>query len=241
MLKLSVCDDDVNELNKAAKLCQAYQEKHPEAELRISTFSSPLALQQSLACGENYDLYLLDIYMPELMGTAFARFLRERGDACQLIFLTTSQAHAVEAFSLHAAHYLVKPYTAEQLEDALKKAIGSIQKQNKAYLTVKTSDGLQRVSFSDFLWAETDKHVQKIQLAGGKCLLVRTSSSELFEHLSFDSRFFKCGRSYIINIGKVDELTRNHVIFETGQKIPMQRRQYRALIDRYTAYALEGR
>lgn len=240
ILKIIICDDDVNELKKTAKMCQVYKEKYPEAGIKISTVSSPLELKRSIADGEKHDIYLLDIYMPEMMGTAFAKFLRKSNEDCQVIFLTTSANHAVEAFSLHAAHYLVKPYTEAQLEDALNKAIGIIEKRSKAQITVKTSDGIHRIGFSDFLYSETDKHVQKIYLADGKCLHVRMTSAELFERLSFDSRFFKCGSSYIINVGKVEEITRSHIIFETERKLPMQRRQYKDLIDRYTAYALEG-
>jgi DNA-binding LytR/AlgR family response regulator len=126
------------------------------------------------------------------------------------------------------------------LEDALNKAVIAIEKKHKAQITVKTTIGMQRIDFSDFLFSETDKHVQIIYMADGKCHHVRMTSTELFELLISDSRFFKCGSTYIINLDKVEEVTRSHVIFESGRKIPMQRRQYKDLVDRYTAYALEG-
>jgi len=240
MIKIVICDDDVKELDKANKMCQAYQTGHPEADIRISSFSSPLELKFNIERGEKYDIFLLDIYMPQMTGTELAKSLRRSKEDCQIIFLTTSVNHAIEAFSLHAAHYLVKPYTRVQLEDALNKAVRAIEKKHKAQITVKTSDGICRISFSDFIYSETDNHVQQIYLADGECHKVRIPSTELFELLSFDGRFFKCGSTYIINVSKVEEITRNHIIFENGGKIPMQRRQYKDLIDRYTAYALEG-
>ncbi len=240
MLEIIICDDNINELNKASRMCQEYQEKNPKPDLRISPCSSPIKLKQRITEGKRYDIYLLDIYMPELTGTELAKFLRECTEDCQIIFLTTSVTHAVEAFSLHAAHYLVKPFSQEQLEEALNIAVQALEKKKAAQIEVKTSDGIHKVSFSDLLYSETDKHTQRIYLANGKCLQVRTTSTELFERLSIDSRFFKCGSTYIINVGRVEEITRNHIIFETGGRIPMQRRQYKDLIDRYTAYALEG-
>lgn len=240
MVKIVICDDDVNELDKANKMCQAYLTGHPGTDIRISSFSSPLELKLNIERGEKYDIFLLDIYMPQVTGTELAKSLRESKEDCQIIFLTTSVNHAIEAFSLHAAHYLVKPYTRNQLEDALNMAIRAIDKKNKAQITVKTSDGIHRISFSDFIYSETDNHIQQIYLTDGKCHKVRIPSTELFELLSFDSRFFKCGSTYIINVGKVEEITRKHIMFETGGRIPMQRRQYKDLINRYTAYALEG-
>lgn len=240
MLEIIICDDNINELNKANRMCLEFQAKYPDLDVRISSCSSPLELKQNITDGRRYDIYLLDIYMPKLMGTELAKFLRESTEDCQIIFLTTSVTHAVEAFSLHAAHYLVKPFSREQLYDALNKAILAIEKKKTAQITVKTSDGIRRISFSDMLYSETDKHTQRIYLADGKCHQVRTTSKALFELLSVDSRFFKCGSTYIINVGRVEEITRSHIIFETGGRIPMQRRQYKDLIDRYTAYALEG-
>ena len=240
MLEITICDDDINELKKTNKLCQIYKEKHADTDIRIKSVSSPVALTQSIIQGDGSDIYLLDIYMPEVMGTELAKFLKKNNEGCQIIFLTTSTTHAVEAFSLHAAHYLVKPYSQEQLEDALNKAVIAIEKKLKAQITVRTQDGMQRIDFSNFLFSETDKHVQKICLEGGKYLHVRMTSTELFGLLTADSRFFKCGSTYIINLSKIEEITKSYILFETKIKIPMQRRQYKDLVDRYTAYALEG-
>lgn len=240
MLKIAICDDDANEMNKTKNLCLSYKEDHPEYDLRISTFSSSLDLKQCILQKEAFDIFLLDIFMPELTGTELARFIRESNEGCQLIFLTTSLAHAVEAFSLHATHYLVKPYTGEQFSDAMNKAVQTIEKQNKAQITLKTSEGLHKVCFSEFLYSETDKHIQQIHLLDGRSIRVRMTSSELYELLSSDDRFFKCGSTYIINIGRIEEITKNYIIFENGRQIPMQRRQYKELIDRYTIYSLEG-
>lgn len=240
MLKITLCDDDINELKKADRMCQEYRASHSEADIRICSFSSPVELMHSITKGNKSDIYLLDIYMPKVMGTELAKFIRENHEDCQMIFLTTSVNHAIEAFSLHAAHYLVKPYTRMQLEEALDKAILSIEKKNKAQITVKNSEGIVRIEFSDFVYSETNRHNQHIHLKDGRCHRARMTSAELFELLSFDSRFFKCGSTYIINLGKVEEMTRNDIVFDTGMKIPMQRRQYKDLVDRYTAYALEG-
>lgn len=240
MLEIIICDDNVNELNTTSKMCRKYQAGYAEADLKISSCSSPLELKRNIEQGGKYDIYLLDIYMPEMMGTELAKFLRDRNQDCQIIFLTTSVSHAVEAFSLHAAHYLVKPFTQEQLEEAIDKAIKLIDKKNIAQITVKTSEGIQRISFSDLLYSETDGHMQQLHMADGKRLQVRVTSSELFALLAADIRFFKCGSTYIINVEKIEEISRNYIRFVTGETIPMMRRQYQDLIDRFTACALEG-
>lgn len=66
-----------------------------------------------------YDLVFLDIYMEHTTGIQIAGKIREYDPKCQIIFITTSEGHAVHAYRLHALDYLVKPYSYTDLKDAL--------------------------------------------------------------------------------------------------------------------------
>lgn len=239
MIKIAVCDDEEKERSKTKEMCGAYRLGHPEYDIGISTFTSAQELLAHVDQREVFDVMLLDIYMPDMTGMELARIIRNYGEECQIVFLTTSLAHAVEAFSLHAAHYLVKPFTKEQFEDAITKAVKAVEKNKKSQITLKTKDGIQIVRYSDFIYSETKGHLQEIQLDHNR-LQVRISCSELYELLLQDNRFFKCGSTYIINLSKIKEITSRSISFENGRQIPMQRRQYRELLTRYTEFSLKG-
>lgn len=240
MINIIICDDDNRELQKTKDLCHSYAAAHREIDIRIESFTMAVDLLKRITDGQcNYDVLLLDIYMPELTGVELARKLRERQDNCQIVFLTTSMEHAVEAFSLHAAHYLVKPYTRVQLENALNKAIAAVEKAKQSSILLKTIAGLQKINMSDILYSETDKHIQMIHLQAGKCLQVRITCSELFDLLSCDNRFYKCGSTYIINLDQLTKVTTKQILLENGEELLMQRRQYKELVDRYTSFLLE--
>jgi len=66
------------------------------------------------------DLLLLDINMPGMDGKALAARLANRARP-QVVFCTAYEAHAVHAFDLGAADYLLKPVRVERLRDALKR------------------------------------------------------------------------------------------------------------------------
>ncbi len=51
--------------------------------------------------------------------------------------------------------------------------------------------------------------------------------------------FFKCGSTYIINLEKIKEITTKTIALDNNEKIPMQRRHYKTLIDKYTEYPFE--
>lgn len=240
MINVGICDDDIRELQKTKDICHSYAAAHKEIDIRIESFAMAADLMSRITEGLcNYDILLLDIYMPELTGVELARRLRERQDNCQIVFLTTSKEHAVEAFSLHAAHYLVKPCTGAQLENALDKAIAAVEKAKKSSILLKTSAGLQKINISDILYSETNKHIQTIHLQAGISLKIRITCGELFNKLSFDNRFYKYGSTYIINLDKLTKVTTKQILLENGEELLMQRRQYKELVVRYMSFLFD--
>ncbi|GLQ97998.1 LytR/AlgR family response regulator transcription factor [Dyella mobilis] len=75
------------------------------------------------------DVLLLDINMPGLDGKALAARLANRTRP-QIVFCTAYEAHAVHAFELGAADYLLKPVRVERLQDALRR----VQQRLEAHL-----------------------------------------------------------------------------------------------------------
>jgi DNA-binding LytR/AlgR family response regulator len=72
----------------------------------------------------DYDLVLLDVRMPGGSGLEVAAALQGRADAPKVIFTTAYPDHAVDAFDLAAADYLLKPFDADRLRRALERALG---------------------------------------------------------------------------------------------------------------------
>ena len=211
------------ELERAGNLLKKYAREHIRDEIKIQSFSSSLEFLTHAAEKGGFDVLLLDIYMP--------------GDKCEIIFLTTSRDHAVDAFSLDAAHYLVKPYSEKEFFAALDKVMDKLLKKDEATITVKSTDGIRRLGLGEIVYSETDGHVQKINLMDGSVTSIRKSSTELFELLEAEPRFYKCGSTYIINMDYIVELTSKNVVFSTGAKIPMLSRKYTDFKQWYMDYS----
>ena len=237
MLCIAICDDMPQELERAGSLLKKYVQEHRRDEIKIQSFSAPLELLTHVAEKGGFDVLLLDIYMPGIMGTEAARELRDMGDRCQIIFLTTSRDYAVDAFSLDAAHYLVKPYSEKDFFTALDKVMDKLAMKNGVYVTLKSTDGIRRIDLGRLVYSETDGHVQKIYLMDDSVIRVRKTSTELFELLEEEPRFYKCGSTYIINMDYIVELTSKNVGFSTGAKIPMLSRIFADFKTRYMDYS----
>ena len=237
MLRIALCDDMPQELERAGSLLKKYACEHMHYDLKTESFSSPLELLTYVTERGGFDVLLLDIYMPGIIGTEAARELRAMGDKCQIIFLTTSRDHAIDAFSLDAAHYLVKPYSEKEFFSALDKVLNKLSIKDEVYITVKSTEGIRRIDLSSLVYSETDNHVQRLHLSDDSEISVRKSSSELFELLEEEPRFYKCGSTYIINMDYIVELTSRNVVFSTDTKIPILSRKYADFKKRYMDYS----
>lgn len=238
-MKIAICDDEPLELAGAEKLLMQYSNEHLQYEIKISTFSAPLELLTFISQNGGFDVLLLDIYMSGMLGTEAAKELRSLGDNVEIIFLTTSRQHAITAFEVDASNYLVKPYHSQDLFIALDKVIGRIAINENKTFTLKTSAGITKLSTYEVVFTQTSKNnYQSIHMAKGEVLLTRMTSLELFELLSQDKSFVKCGASFNVNLKYVRYISKDMVLFDTGEKLPIPSRVYAKLKNAFLNYQL---
>ncbi|MHC1722388.1 MAG: LytR/AlgR family response regulator transcription factor [Aminipila sp.] len=235
MINIAICDDELQEIDRANSLLNQYIYEHPQHQINIYSFSAPLELLAYVEENDSFDVLLLDVYMSGILGTEAARELRDMGDNCEIIFLTTSRDHAIDAFSLNAAHYLVKPYSEKEFFTALDKVVDNLTKK-EGYITVKSTQGISRIELNKLVYSETEDHLQRLYLPDGRTICVRKSSNEFFKLLEAEPRFYKCGNTYIINMDYIVELSSKNVTFSTGTKIPILSRKYADFKKRYMDY-----
>ena len=102
MLKIAVCDDEINEISSISSFINTYMAEH-DIPISYKCYTSSVELASKSAY-EKYDLYLLDVIMPVLNGMSLAREIRSFDKAADIIFLTASPEFAVESYKIGRAH-----------------------------------------------------------------------------------------------------------------------------------------
>jgi DNA-binding response OmpR family regulator len=74
--------------------------------------------------GEQFDLILLDLRMPQLDGPSFVKALRRRGDETPILVLSASDHAAEQAHAIDAADYIVKPFHVDELDAKIEQILG---------------------------------------------------------------------------------------------------------------------
>ena len=125
-MKIICIDDEPLILNMTVELCEKLPEK-PE----VTGFTKPGEALSWLE-GHSADIALLDINMPEINGLELAARIRELDPSTAIIFLTGHSEYAVDAFTLHASGYLMKPINKQRLADEIAHAAKQHTKLSEA-------------------------------------------------------------------------------------------------------------
>lgn len=239
MIQIAICDDNLQELKLSYDFLVKYKKEHQLYEAAIQTFSTPIELLEHVTEHGGFDILLLDVYMPGILGTEVARELRSMGDSCDIIFLTTSRDHALDAFEVDAAQYLVKPYSEAQIFAAMDKVMRRQNIERRELITFKTSEGFVKVGLRSIVFTETGRNnYQIIHTNQGKKLEVRMTASELFELVSQNKYFVRCGASINVNLKYVRQISKDAIVFDTGEHLTYPYRAYQQLKETFLRYQM---
>lgn len=236
MLKIAICDDDKTELSITRKFIEEYRNILSKYKFQIFEFSNLHDFFDCIQENVRFDILLLDVYMPEMLGTDVARKLRDNGDKSEIIFVTTSIDHAIDAFKVDALQYLLKPYEKEELFSVLNKALAKIDKQSEKYVILQTRTMTKKVILGEIVYSESYKHNQNIKTIDGKTITVRMTVDELFNKVNENGEFVKNGSSYIVNLNHIREITAKEILTDIGDKINVPRGSYSRLKEEYMEY-----
>lgn len=239
MIRIAICDDELNELERINNVLKEYMQKHTEYQANIFHFSAPLEMLTYLEKHESFDILLLDIYMDGMLGTDVAHELRQRGDSGEIIFITSSRDHAIEAFEVEAVQYLLKPFTEEMIYSVLDKVLKRIYKEKLEIVTLKTSEGMIRITIRDVVFTETGRNnYQIVHTIQGKKFEVRMTATEMFELFSQNEFFIRCGASISLNLKYVRQISKEHILFDTGESLGYPYRSYQNLKEAFLRFQM---
>lgn len=175
----------------------------------------------SAAGKKRFHLVFLDIYMEKENGIEVAQKLREFDTDCILVFTTSSTDHALDGFRVRALHYLVKPYSDQELAALFDEIMERLPAPDQ-YIEVNTTGGAIRLRFREILYAEHYQHQIYIYTANGEKTMTRQTFREFTESLD-DERFFLCNRGLIVNLEYAEDFNGTDFILKNGKRLPVSR------------------
>jgi len=219
MLKIAICDDMSDFLlqTKEAVLQWNSGPKH----LQVDTFTDADALI-SAHSETPYDVLFLDVVMPLLNGIEAAREIRQHDRQVKIVFLTSSVEYAVESYTVKADNYLLKPLNTEALYRCLEDLYTDILLKEKC-ITVKGNNAVHRLVIRNIEYLEAQNKQVLFSLADGTSVLSTNPLYSFENDLLLSDGFFKCHRSYIVNMYQIETYSQKEIKMRSGCRIPISR------------------
>lgn len=214
-ISILICDDLPDARMTLRQYLRNYEQSHG-VELDLETAADGAELLSMWRPGR-WDMIFLDIFMPLIDGVEAARRLRKVDDKCEIVFATTSREHGMEGYELHAMDYLTKPIAQHDVDEVMDWYIREKAEQ-RSELHLRTPEGEEKVRTLDIRYIETRGHTCLIHTAE-QTITVRRSIDELAEGL--DSAFFRCHKSFLVNLRHVSEVDRNLFLLDGGDSVPI--------------------
>ena len=208
MIRIALCDDEKIYLEKIKNIVKQYSDEKGLL-FDICAYDSPSDLLDRIAEGEEYTVYILDIYMPGITGMSVATELRGYGIEAPIIFLTSSPDFALQAFGVNATHYILKPYDRESVFFAIEKALNQIGMMRPEGIMLRVDGGYQNILAKDIIFSEADDNYQRIHLTNKKYLYIRITMGDLYEQLSALNGF-------LLSISAISFPRRTNAVFFPG-------------------------
>ena len=164
----------------------------------------------------------LDVDMPGKTGVECARLIQDQNPACILIFATGHEEYMSDAFEVYAFDYLVKPFRLDRLEQTLRRILelGRRAPENvqlpaprpapdkavSGRLMLRHRDGVSFVDMEDILLVQREDRATVIYTDKGERFVLSEGLSETEARLDPEI-FFRCHKSYIINLRRIRAIT----------------------------------
>jgi two-component system LytT family response regulator len=235
-IRTIVIDDE----KLAREITKGYLSKHPEIEIIAECSNGFDAIKKINE--DKPDLIFLDIQMPKISGFEMLELL---DDPPAIIFTTAYDQYAIKAFEVSAVDYLLKPFSEERFNDALKKSFLLINDKFQHNSTIKNIidhhdekiEFLERVVIKDgskisivpvesIKWIEAQDDYVMINSEQGRFLKKKTM--KFFENHLDENMFIRIHRSYIINADFIQHLEQKgkesyQLILKNGRELPVSK------------------
>lgn len=235
MVKFAICDDEPLMIRELSAYLAGYMGERSITDYSVSCFSGGHAL---LETGDHFDVIFLDIQMAEPDGMETARLLRRRGEHSLLVFVTVLKELVFDAFQVEAYDYLLKPLETARFKRTMDRILRTLEQRAAAGIVIQRGTGCQIVPLSDILYCEVLGRKVYLHKQDGD-VIDYYDRLESLEH-RVDGRFFRCHRSYLVNLDYVRGYQGGWVMLPREERIPVSRLRERELTGALLRHMKEG-
>ncbi len=212
MLKIAICEDEDNQRQGLVNIIEK-DLNLIKKQYKIFQFANGEELITSIL---DFDIYFLDILMDKLTGIDVAKKIRCINEKAIIIFISGIKDYVFQAFDVRAFNYILKPVQEEKLKEVLYSAVDQFEKKDK-FIVTKTISQKTKIFLKDIMYIESEKRKLKVH-TNYDIIEYYYKLSDIEQELYKDN-FFRCHKSYIVNLEYVHSYDNTFIILKNLEKV----------------------
>ena len=217
MYRIVICEDDITQI-AFLRECILKSLEGISSQIELFEFNSGEELLETNL--EGIDIFFLDIKMLQLTGMDVAKIIRETNDTSEIIFITSIVDYIQEGYKVRAYRYLLKPIDFGDLNESILSCISDIIKKRENFMLIENKGIINKILINSIMYIEVRK----------KVLTIHTKNDTYYTKNSMDKielelekyNFFRCHKSYLINLGYIQFICKNTVVIN-DEDIPVSK------------------
>ena len=217
MIHIAICDDEKHMSDHIKAMTSSFFHKK-NREIHLRTFASG---EELLSYDGKIDILFQDIRMKDMDGMEIVRRLRADKFRGFLIFITVLKEMVFQSFEVQAYDYLVKPVDKKQFEKTMERLYTSMCSAKEDSLLVQKGGEGHIIRKDEIVFCESIDRKIYLNLASGEVFdyyeRIENLETKLGDH------FFRCHRSYLINLKHLKSYKNGNAYMDNGRKVPISR------------------
>jgi two-component system response regulator AgrA len=230
-----ILDDDNSHNNFMEKNLEGIIEKRNlEAAIALNTTNPKEVLEYSMKYKARNNIYLLDVYVKDkTTGIDVASIIRSQEAGAYILFISAHPECVMPSLKTKIFDYLIKPISIKILEDCILAIMKDYRMLNNNYnvqtLSIKSGFKIYNIPLDEIVYFEKFGHVLVVHTILGR--VEGTESLESIEQKLDISNFYRCHKSYIVNLNYITRIDypNNTIYLKNGEECQVSKRNRREL------------
>lgn len=226
-MRIAVCEDDLACMTKLKCLFEQNTGYHADY------FTTGREFLQEIEEDAYYDIILLDIRLPDTLGTKMASRLKKKLPGADIVFISSFPEYVTEAFTLQVSQFLLKPLNEQLLMVELERIVRRRKKENSVWC-VNSHDVLYRLMTQDIIYVESYYRHLCIQMTGQR-LEISGKIADARKALN-PNIFYLCHQGFLVNMNYIRKIEQKELVCAPDFRVPISYRRRSAFLKAYSEF-----
>ena len=219
MLIVAVCDDDADILNSlSTRIKMAFASR--DIAVSVHPFTCPEQLSNELSTSR-FDVFFLDIDMPEMDGIGLGELLRKRGEDTSIVFISNREERVFDSLKVAPLRFIRKNRFDDEIDETIDAINDRFDKKKTRFFAIPSQGNIRSIPIDDIIFAECQGKKLKI-LTTTQTLVSRGTMGELEQKLCGHG-FLRPHNGFIVNYKHIDSISSPCIMLNNGVSIPLSK------------------